>query len=196
MDANNSLSHNPPSSWTCYTADGATGAGASNISTTPGVQGVDLYMVDPGNTSTLGHRRWILSNSLGPIGLGSTDSYSCMKVLGGSGSAGASWTAWPSPGVVPLEAFSPDSVSWTSMDDTGWTVQSDSISLSGASVSITAGSVNKPMTVTNLAGNYGSTYAISMIPQGWNVESNTTYEVEITGISPTISYAVHVTDCP
>jgi len=55
MDANNSLSHNPPSSWICYTADGATGAGSSNISTAPGVQGVDRYMVDPGNTLSLIH---------------------------------------------------------------------------------------------------------------------------------------------
>ena len=31
MHANNSLSHTPPTSWTCYTADGNTAAGSSNI---------------------------------------------------------------------------------------------------------------------------------------------------------------------
>jgi hypothetical protein len=196
MDANDTLSHSPPTSWNCYTSDGAGGAGSSNISSTPGVQGVDLYMVDPGNPTTIGHRRWILSNSLGPIGLGSTSSYSCMKVIGGSGSAGAQWTAWPPPGVVPLEAFSPSTVYWTSLNDTGWTIQSDSIPLSAASVTITSGGADKPVAVTNLGSGYGSSYAISLVPQGWSAQADTEYLVEVTGTSPAFSYSVFVADCP
>ena len=45
-------------------------------------------MVDSGNATTIGHRRWILSNSLGPIGIGGTDRASCMWTLSGTGRAG------------------------------------------------------------------------------------------------------------
>ncbi len=193
MDANNQLSHSPPQSWTCYTSDGAQAAGNSNIATTRGVAAVDLYMVDPGNPGTMGHRRWILSNGLGPIGLGSTTSYSCMWVIGGSGGGNNPWTAWPPPGPFPIGAVSP---SWSSIDDTGWTVQSDSISLNGAQVTITDGGNNRPVTVSNLAGGYGSSSAISMIPQGWNTTVGHTYDVSITGISSPISYQVEVVACP
>ena len=117
MTANDQLSHTPPGSWTCYSADGAEAAGNSNIASTAGVFAVDLYMVDPGNDTTLGHRRWILSNSIGPTGIGSTDSYSCMWTLGGNGNVGAAWTAWPPPGPFPWAAAQ---LPWTSMDETGW----------------------------------------------------------------------------
>ena len=66
VHANGMLSHDPPPSWDCYTDLGADGAGSSNIASTPGVTGVDLYVADPGNETTMGHRRWILSNSIGP----------------------------------------------------------------------------------------------------------------------------------
>ncbi len=193
MHANGQLSHSPPSSWTCYTSDGASAAGSSNIASTPGVAGVDLYMVDPGNPTTIGHRRWILSNSLGPVGLGSTDSYSCAWVLGGSGSAGAQWTAWPSPGVFPFEAIAP--TGWSSVDETGWTLQSDSISLSGAQVAVTANSVDKPVQVTSLSSGYGSQYAIRFTPVGWTTQAGTTYHVAVTGVSPAITYDVEVVSC-
>ena len=107
MRANNTLDHGPPASWDCYSELGAEAAGRSNLSTIPGVRSVDGYIVDFGqnNAATLGHRRWILSNWLTDIGLGSTDRHSCMHVVGGDGDAGAEWTAWPPPGPVPLQAF-------------------------------------------------------------------------------------------
>src|SRR4029078_7326739 len=71
--ANNMLSHTPPTTWTCYTQAGADASGSSNISSGQAVSSVDSYMIDPGNPTTIGHRRWILSNSLGPIGIGGTD---------------------------------------------------------------------------------------------------------------------------
>ena len=193
MDANNTLSHSPPTSWTCYDATGASTAGKSNIASTPGVEAVDLYMIDPGNETTIGHRRWILSNSLGPIGLGSTSSYSCMWVIGGSGGGSKAWTAWPPPGDFPFEAVS---VSWSSLDSTGWTLQSDSISLSGAKVSITDGGTDRPVTVTTLGANYGSSYAIRMLPKGWTAQAGHTYHVSVTGVSPAITYDVKMVACP
>lgn len=191
MDANGSLSHDPPPSWACYFADGAEAAGKSNISSGPAVSSVDLYMVDPGNATTLGHRRWILSNTLGPIGIGGTSGASCMWVLGGNGNAGAEFVAWPPAGVFPVQAVAP---SWTSIDETGWSIQSDGIDLSGAVVSITRDGQPLAVDVTQLASGYGSTYAISMVPQGWTTTPGD-YHVEVTGISTPIAYDVQVVDC-
>ncbi len=155
---------------------------------------VDLYMVDPGNSTTLGHRRWILSNSTGPVGLGSTDSYSCMWVIGGSGAGATEWTAWPSPGPFPLEAISP--LGFASLDETGWSVQSDTIDLNGANVTITADGEARPVSVTNLAGGYGSSSAISMIPMGWTAQADTTYHVRVDGVAGgPIEYDVQIVDC-
>jgi uncharacterized protein YkwD len=193
MDANNSLSHSPPASWACYTAAGAGAAGKSNLATTPGVKAVDLYIADPGNETTMGHRRWILSNGLGPIGLGSTSNYSCMWVIGGSGSGSNTWTAFPPPGPVPLAMFT---ISYASLDSTGWTVQSDSVNLSNAQVTITDAGVNLPVTVVKLAGGYGSSQAINIKPQGWKALAGHTYQVTVSGASQPISYAVEVVACP
>lgn len=194
MHANGSLSHDPPMGWTCWSPDGDTAAGSSNISTGPGVMSVDLYMTDPGNATTLGHRRWILSNSTGPVGLGSTSEYSCMWVLGGAGGGNNAWTAWPPPGPFPFEAVAP--LGWTSLDQTGWSLQSDGIDLSGAQVAITVGGEPRPVSVTVLAGGYGSTHAISMVPSGWTVQPDTTYHVRVDGVAGgPIEYDVQVVSC-
>lgn len=192
MDANNQLSHAPPMNWACYSADGAQAAGNSNISPTPGVEGVDLYMADPGNPTTIGHRRWILSGSLGPIGLGSTSSHSCMWVIGGSGPGDPAFIAWPSPGLFPIQAMK---ASYQSVDETGWTIQSSSIDLGGAQVTVTDAGQNKPMKVTQLQNYFGSTYAISMIPEGWTSQAGHTYSVSVAGVSQAITYEVQMVDC-
>ncbi len=192
MDKNGMLSHNPPMSWACYSAEGAEAAGKSNIALGVGaVASVDLFMVDPGNATTLGHRRWILSNSLGPIGLGGTPGAACMWVLGGSGDAGKPYVAWPPAGKFPLQAVAPN---WTGIDETGWSIQSDAIDLSGAQVTITKDGAPLPVSVTQLSGGYGSQYAISMIPQGWNTTPGT-YHVEVMGVATPIAYDVEVVDC-
>jgi len=188
MQANGQLSHSPPMNWNCYSADGAQAAGSSNIAGTSGYAAVDLYMQDNGNATTLGHRRWILSNSLGNVGLGSASSYSCMWVIGGGGNAGKQWMAWPPPGLVPLAVAS-------LVNSTGWSLQSDSINLQNAQVSVTENGQQRPMTVTNLAGGYGSTYAISMRPDGWQAQADVTYSVSITGVNPEINYEVEVLPC-
>ena len=191
MHANHSLSHNPPSSWSCYSQDGAQAAGSSNIATAPCVEAVDMYMSDFGNEDTMGHRRWILSNSLGAIGIGSTSSYSCMWVVATGGHAAAAWTAWPPAGIVPFELFRIQS-----LDDIGWTVQSDSIDLSSAQVTVTLGGRTLPVTVSNLPSGYGSWYAVRIVPQSWNTQAGNTYHVSITNVSTPIDYDVQVVDCP
>ena len=192
MDANNQISHSPPADWNCYSSDGASAAGMSNIAGGPGVSAVDLYMIDRGNETTMGHRRWILSNSLGPIGLGSTSNSSCMSVFGGTGNGDNDWTAWPPPGDFPVEAVE---LAQSSIDVTGWTIQSDIINLAGAQVSIKDGGIDRPVSVTNLAARYGSQTAIRIVPNGWTTTAGQTYDVSVTGISTPIDYQVRAVAC-
>jgi hypothetical protein len=193
MRANNMLSHMPPTTWTCYTQDGATAAGSSNISSGQAVSSVDLYMADPGNATTLGHRRWVLSNSLGPIGIGGTDKASCMHTLGGTGKAGKQWMAWPASGTIPIQAMTASRNN--SVDKTGWSIQSEKIDLTNAMVTVTVDGASQPVTVTQLDQNYGAKYAIDFIPQGWTSQAGKTYSVSVSGVTPAISYDVTFADC-
>jgi uncharacterized protein YkwD len=191
MEANQTIDHFPSQSWDCYTQTGADGAASSNLATTASVVAVDLYIADPGNETTLGHRRWILSNSLGPIGVGGAAAFSCLHVIGGTGNAGRSWTAWPPEGDVPLEAFT---AGWASIDETGWSVQSDSLALGSAEVTITKDGEELPVNVEQLEPGYGSNDAIKITPDGWTTEAGT-YAVEVTGAGEDIAYDVNVQDC-
>lgn len=196
MHANNALSHTPPSTWTCYTSDGATAAGSSNIATAPGVFAVDLYMVDSGanNAGTLGHRRWILDPNLGPIGSGSTSNFSCLWVIGGMGTATRDFVAWPPPGPFPIAAYAPAGAG--SLGTTGWSIQSDTINLSGVIVSVTDNGSPMPVTTSVLGQGYGSMYAIKFVPQGWAPQAGHTYDVTLTGLIAPITYSVEFVDCP
>jgi hypothetical protein len=112
MMANNSLSHNPPKHWHCYTDDGAQGAGSSNISW--GYNSVDALrgqMEDDGdfNTAT-GHRRWILYPGLKVLGHGSVDN--AMALWTAPENYGqdidtsyehSHYVAWPPAGFVPQD---------------------------------------------------------------------------------------------
>jgi len=193
MRANNMISHTPPTTWLCYTADGATAAGSSNVSGGQAVSSVDAYMIDNGNPTTIGHRRWVLSNSLGPIGIGGTDRASCMWTLNGTGRAGKPWMAYPPAGIVPLAAITP--ARGTGVDATGWSLQSDGINLANAQVTVTSGGVAMPVTVTQLMANFGSRYAIRFNPMGWTTQAGKTYSVAVTGVTPAINYDVQVVAC-
>lgn len=188
-----SLSHYPDASWACYTAAGAGAAGSSNIASAPAVYAVDMYMLDWGNETTIGHRRWLLSNQLGPVGIGSTDRYSCMWVLYGSGGGTADWVAWPPPGPFPIDAFFHGGSS--SLDDTGWTVQSDRIDLSRGRVTVTSDGAELAVDVDQLLSGYGSTYALKITPRGWQAQAGRSYTVTVAGVSPEITYTIEVVDC-
>jgi hypothetical protein len=164
------------------------------LSSGPAVASVDLYMIDPGNSTTLGHRRWILSNLLASIGFGSAGSFSCQYQPAQRAPAGAqAWTAWPPPGQVPIEAFGGR---FSSLDQTGWSVQSDSVNLNSAQVTVTSDGAEMGVSVTPLMRGYGSTYALRIAPMGWTTTAGKTYSVKLSGTSPAIEYDVEVVSCP
>jgi len=115
MDASDSLSHAPPTSWPCYSAAGAEAAGKSLLaySNAPArnVGLLDGYMRDRGaNNAAVGHRRWILYPRLAKVGTGDVPQANALWVIG-SGTTGsaasASAIAWPPRGFIPRALTDP-----------------------------------------------------------------------------------------
>jgi uncharacterized protein YkwD len=107
MLAKGELSHTPDPSWPCYSDDGADGAGHSNLFYGySGAQAMVGYVEDPG-TPSLGHRLWLLEDSLKTMGTGSTGSTNALYVSTDSNQFPRntvppnSKTAWPPEGFVP-----------------------------------------------------------------------------------------------
>jgi uncharacterized protein YkwD len=192
MHANRELEHEVPASWSCWSSASASAAGLSNLATTASVRAIDLYMTDQG-IRELGHRRWILSNTLGPIGVGSTSSYSCLHVISGDGRADARWVAWPPPGEVPIQALY--MATWLDTDAAGWSVQSDFVDLRRGEVSVTR--AGEPLAIETwvLAQGYGSTFGLGIRPLGWRSEVGETYDVIVSGVSEPIEWSFTVVDC-
>lgn len=194
MEANGTISHTPDSSWTCYTEEADETAGTSSLSPDDALSSVDSYMIDPGNPTTIGHRRWVLSNMLASVGFGSSGRFSCQYQPAKRPPAGAkAWVAWPPPGQIPIEAFGGR---FSSIDQTGWTVQSDSIDLESADVTVTSDGADLAVSVTALGSGYGSTFAIRFNPMGWTTAAGKTYSVKLSGTSMPIEYEVQVVACP
>ncbi|MFC4161481.1 CAP domain-containing protein [Chitinimonas lacunae] len=157
MAANRSLSHNPPTSWKCYSAAGAEGAGKSNIylgSFGPGA--ISGYILDPGGgNSAVGHRRWVLYPQTRFMGVGDVDG----AVSGMSSNAlwvqdGNAWSvrpavrddfvAWPPKGYVPYQTVYPR-----------WSLSYPKADFSAARVSMTENGQPMATQLEPLANGYG-----------------------------------------
>ncbi|RNL62964.1 CAP domain-containing protein [Nocardioides marmoriginsengisoli] len=108
MAANGNLSHNPSSSWKCWSSAGAKAAGRSNLAlaypTLRAGQIIDLYMDDPGATNAaVGHRRWLLNPFSTVMGSGSTSTANALTVMGPTSASRPNprWVGWPTAGHFP-----------------------------------------------------------------------------------------------
>lgn len=187
--------HAPPQSATCWTAQGAAGAGSSNIawgSRSP-MDAIDQWMIDWGNETTFGHRRWMLNPPLGPVGFGYYEggnnygSAACLGVFGSSGSGPRpSFVAFPPPGFVPVQLASMT-----------WTVQGD-VPFQDAGITVT-GAANESFAASLyvLQGGYGGSGALRIDRTGWSPAAGQTYRVRITGEGHApVEYDVKPVSCP
>ena len=191
MHAAGSLSHNPADSWPCYSEGGAAAAGTSNLAPVPAVESIDLYMADPGNATTIGHRRWILSDWISSTAFGSTSESSCMNVVQGFGGP-TPWIAWPPPGFYPMELHH---IAYQTVDQTGWTIQTNSLSVANAEAQVSEDGVDKPVEAVALLPYYGSQGALKITPQGWTIQAGSEYSVTVNTPSETIAYSFLAVDC-
>lgn len=188
--------HYPASTATCYTPTGAGGAGSSNIAwgARDATDAIDLWMIDFGNETTFGHRRWLLNPPLNPVGLGhyrggnNYGSASCISVFGGGGSG-------PRPDFV---AFPPPGFSPTPVTQWHWTLHGN-IPLSNTTLTITrvGDGMVMPAHVDVLNGSYGQA-AVALMRDGWSPVAGQTYHVRVSGSGGAglVEYDVKPTDCP
>lgn len=187
--------HFPQTTATCYSASGAAAAGSSNIAWGAGdaADAIDLWMIDFGNETTFGHRRWLLNPPLNPVGIGhyrggnNYGSASCISVFGGSGSG-------PRPDFV---AFPPPGFSPTAVTQWHWTLHGN-IPLSNTTLTVTrvSDSMQLPMRLEVLNGSYGQA-AVVMFRDGWSPVAGETYHVRLSGSGGLglVEYDVKPTDC-
>jgi len=114
-------------------------------------------------------------------------------VAKGTKTAGKAWVAWPPAGAFPIQAYNVRSN--TNLTDTGWSLQSEDIALTGATVTVTSGGTTLAVDVAPLEGNYGGARAIRIRPDGWEPAAGQTYSVAVSGISTPIQYEMQMIDC-
>jgi hypothetical protein len=177
--------HDPPSTTKCYTTEGAATAGQSNLAfgyffgAGVGVaSGIDFLMQDPGNESTMGHRRWFLNPPLDPIGVGywaggqfGVNDAMCVRVFGTSGTGPSPrFVAMPPGGPVPVEI-----TAWP------WTLHGDGAANAVVTVADAKTGASLAVTVTPLPGGYGQD-TVAFTPDGWTPKAGGAYRVVATGL--------------
>lgn len=209
MSANSQLSHTPPTTWRCYTALGAAGAGSSDLyasfpsTSLPLMSNDNIFagwMTEINNlvANSVGHRRWILDPFLGTIAYGRVagmynstqriDS-SALKVFNNTGSGtitGAipDYVAYPQ-GDYPARYFDAAALfSFTAIADktTTWGSNS-SVDFSTATVTVkpTGGTTSLAVSAITFDNDgYGVPNNIQWKVAG--VVSNTSYDVTIANV--------------
>lgn len=190
MKANNALSHNPPPSWLCYTADGAYAAGGSNIAWgIHSVNAVTGYIEDPGaNNTAVGHRAWILLPELLSMGDGSTDNTNSIMWKDNLGTIPATkeFVAYPPEGYIPSTLVFPR-----------WHFQMFEAGFGSATVEMQDQNGNNiNLNIIDRLSGYKPDNRIVWEPTGINTSSATdvTYTVTVSGITnaPQSSYTYDV----
>lgn len=209
MSANNNLSHDPPETWACYSADGDEAAGRSNLALgNAGPDAVDAYMQDYGSgNSAVGHRRWLLYPQTEWMGTGDVPATS------GHWSANALWVfdgnyggtrpavrdgfvAWPPRGYVPYPVVY-----------ARWSFGYPKADFAAAAVSVTSNGVPVAVTLETVATGYGENTLV-WYPKGMAPSSPVNWPrpatdaefvvqiggVKVGGVSTNFSYTVTVFD--
>jgi hypothetical protein len=157
--ANTALSHNPPTTWRCYTQLGASASGVSNLSLGGhGVNSINAFI------SSVSHRRWVLStreramsvgaitDSLLPTYFPSTSLGVVVDLYASEIPALDGFVAWPTAGFTPYNLLPKNTKKW-------------SFSVPRADFA------QAQVTVTNLSSN--TSYAVTIDPVTVGMGDNT-----------------------
>ncbi|MDF2697800.1 MAG: hypothetical protein K0S65_6183 [Labilithrix sp.] len=221
--ANRKLSHTPPRDWSCWSERAARASAVSLVANRSAPLAIDPFIEDPGNEATMVHRRWLLSEKIHRIGLGSTNGFACALVDGrewdidplpagaddvvgtiDAGTTGDAMMITRRAG-VPARAW----VAWpppgpvpldvfrrTKLDQMGWTVQSSSLDLDNALVEIRVAGERLPIKVAALERTMGSLTALRILPSGWTTEAGKSYDVHVEKEGVRIDFTVDPIACP
>ncbi len=195
--AEGKLSHTPANTANCFTQSGFTGTSHSNLALgLSGVKAADGYIDDEGdNNTSVGHRAWLLSRSLGPIATGDIESDSshmeanAMYVAGGGGTTATprdGYIAWPPSGYVP------DAVMYARWS---FTTGGAGVSYQNANIAVIGPNGAVPVVVNSRTGFLEAGIVFTPTLPSKKVTTDTTYTVNITGVTggATSSYSYQVT---
>ncbi len=207
MAANKTLSHSPPTTWTCFSSTGQAAAGSSDLFLgVSDLQTVDGYVWDfAANNTEAGHRWWVLRPSGTQMGVGSTDGPNWYDKANALYVNDGVWTAravrsldgtlsWPSPGFLPYQLVP---MRWTFLVPGG--------DYSAASVSMSINGKAQPVTVDVRGGSFGQVvfHRTSQDVNAWTqmatpatdqVVRVTIGGVRVGGVAKTYSYTTVVYD--
>jgi hypothetical protein len=177
MKANNALNHYPPSSWSCYTANGATGAHGSDLAFGAiGSTAITAFIQDDGTgNEPVGHRRWIMRSDATTFSCGSTDITMALYVFGAGGNTQIpAYIAYPPKGYIPQQLV-----------PNRWSFGIPNADFSSATVTMTGPNGNVPLTVTSKNDNGYADNTIVWVPTGINTTSasDVTYTVTISSVA-------------
>ncbi|MCU6456113.1 CAP domain-containing protein [Sphingomonas sp. A2-49] len=201
MAVNKQLSHTPPTSWTCYTATGATAAGSSNLiggwGTGLGFDSEDDYLglwLTEGGSAAIGHRRWILDPFLGKTSYGRV----ALVLPDGSRASAASMRVFgfavggPVPTTLPAFVAYPfgdyPARYFTAGSYLSFSVVAGRTSAFGANAGVGFGAAT--ITVTGPAGALAVSN-VSSDNDGYGLANNVQWRV--AGLQPNTSYTVRIT---
>ncbi|MEZ4805366.1 MAG: CAP domain-containing protein [Bacteroidia bacterium] len=196
MEANDALDHFPKSNWKCYTKNGASVAGKSNLSLGNGFEDALMsQMKDDGQSNfACGHRRWILNPENLVFGFGSTKQAMCLKVIGDLKgkvdvkSESINGIAWPSKDFFPIDLL-----------PTRWSYSLKLADFSKAKVTVMSEGKSLSVKTEKLAVGY----ALNTLVWKLNttlVDANKTFQVSIGNVYvnkkkiPNISYTISFVD--
>ncbi|MCE9597484.1 MAG: CAP domain-containing protein [Spirochaetia bacterium] len=178
FEANNSLSHGPPASWTCYSKDGAEAAANSNIALgASGPNAIDLYVYDPGSGNYfVGHRRWIFYPRQLVMGSGSTARANALWVFGEhkQEAPNVPFVAWPNAGFTPRQLFTARDYRWSYSISKG--------DFQGSSVKLSCGGKNIPVRQEQYKAGYGENTLVWVPTFSAGVPVDTACNVEIGNV--------------
>lgn len=201
MSANGTLSHNPDSSWQCYTVEGDQAAGSSNLCLgCYGPSAISAYMHDGGSSNyAVGHRRWILYPRTENMGTGDipwTDGYWSSNALWvfdeyrPRPETREEYVAWPPPGYVPWQVVFPR-----------WSFTYNGADFSTATVAMSSGGHGIPVAVLPVVNGYGENTLVwepdlsfSGPPPGDTAYNVTVQGVKVDGTPRNFAYQVIVFD--
>lgn len=190
LSANGALSHNPPTTWSCYTTSGSQGCQTSNIALGyHSSAAITAFIFDDGSgNEPVGHRRWILHTNKKYFTYGSTSNAMALYVLRSTTNSNPpAYIPYPPKGWIPKQLV-----------PARWSFSIRSANFSSATVSMTGpGGANVPVTVISRTANGYGDNTIVWTPTGIDTTSPTdvSYTVTISGIvnAPQSSYTYTTT---
>ncbi|HET8522872.1 MAG TPA: CAP domain-containing protein, partial [Thermomicrobiales bacterium] len=153
MRANNDLSHDPPPDWKCYTADGAQGAGSSNLFLyESGWKAIDGYIRDDGpKNNEAGHRAWVLYPRTQFFGIGDIPNGANAlwvfdeHAVDPAPATREEFVSWPPPGFVPYPIVYDR-----------WSFQYPGADFANATITMMSNGASIPVEIDTRASRYGS----------------------------------------